>query len=424
MASHLAKAGWGLDILALDPAQLHTLNQESLASLPAGTRLFGIPDTPPLLDQAVQLLVTLRHRFLPRGRPGTPEAAASGAAVLATEARQGGFSRRTMLNAFHAWREYARGFRWARRAAALGMQVFEPGTHRWVACSSPPHMAHEAGRLISRRAGIPFLADFRDPWRFSEWVSLGPAWLWLARRHEPRMVRASQLTVVNVEPVRELMHRAYPESRIVTITNGVDDQPMDPSPERDRFVIGYPGGIYLGRDPAPLVAAFGEMVRTLGLRPADAGLEFMGFFDQVTRDRLLAIGREHGVEAFLVVHSGASRAEALRFMASCAVLVALQQGSDLAIPAKIFEYMRFPAWVLVLASREGATARLLEGSSAIVHEPEDLAGLTESLTKAYRGFREGGGPPPLARESRFGRGEQTARLIVAINAEEATKPDQ
>lgn len=411
MARHLAEAGWGLDIIALDPGQLHTRNPESLAALPAGTRLFGVPDTPPPVDRLVQVLVRVRNRL--RRSRGAADRRQAGA-VLASEAGRGRPTGRMLLDAFHAWREYARGFRWARCAAAVGMRVYQPGVHQWVACTSPPHMAHEAGRRIAGRTGIPFLADFRDPWRFSEWVSLGPAWLELARRYEPRIIRQSALTVVNAEPVRPLMARAYPDASVIAIPNGVDDAPVPTLPDPNRFIIGYPGGIYLGRDPSDLVQALGGMVRSLHLSPQEISLEFMGYFDQATLERLSGLATQAGIADFLRVHPGASRDKAQEFMASCSVLVALQQGSDLAIPAKVFEYMRFPAWLMVIAGREGATTQLLEGTAAVVHEPGDVAGMQASLVAAYRRFRAEGRPAPLASDARFARATQTARLLAAM----------
>lgn len=418
MAGPLAEKGWGLDILALDPAALRTRNDALLASLPAGTRLYGIPDEQPPFDRMVDRLLGLRRR-LRRGlnRPAPP---APRGAVLADTAAGHPMTLRDAVNGFHAWREYVRGGNWARRAARTGFNIFEPGVHRWVASTAPPQMSHEGGRLLSKWTGLPFLADFRDPWRFSEWVSLGPAWLRLAAKYEPRVVEQSSLTVVNVEPVRSVMQGAYPTARIVTITNGVDEGAIPAPPAGRRFVIGYPGGIYLGRDPGPVFDAVGRMVQDLHLAPADIGLEFMGFFEPHIRARLEQLTEAHGIEPYVVVHNGQPRPKALEFMAGCAVLVALQQGSDLAIPAKLFEYMRFPAWLLVVAGQASATAHLLRGTEADVHEPGDVEGIQAALTARYRSLQHNGRPAPLGNEQRFARRYQAGRLLAAMDSATAT----
>jgi glycosyltransferase involved in cell wall biosynthesis len=411
MAPHFAARGWGFDILALDPAALRSRNESLLGALPPGTRLFGIPDDLPAFDRVVDRVVDLRRRVRAGLKVSVPPPAG---AELASDSTRRPLTRRSVVNAFHAWREYAVGARWARRAAKAGRGIFVPGVHRWVASTAPPQMSHEGGRLLSVWTGLPFLADFRDPWRFSEWVSLGPAWLRLAERYEVPVVAQSTLTVVNVEPVRRIMQEAYPNARVVTITNGVDEAPIPAAPSGRRFIIGYPGGIYLGRDPAPVFEAVGMMVRELDLRPEQLGLEFMGFFEPHVEARLVQLAAAHGIEPFVAVHPGRPRPEALQFMTTCAVLVALQQGSDLAIPAKLFEYMRYPAWLLVVAGRESATAQLLAGTTALVHDPADTAGIRAALTARFHEFQSGTRPQPLGDEERFSRRFQTGLLLEAM----------
>jgi hypothetical protein len=56
------------------------------------------------------------------------------------------------------------------------------------------------------------------------------------------------------------------------------------------------------------------------------------------------------------------RKEALEFLAGATMLLSLPAGQRLCVPAKIFEYVRFEAWMLVLATPESATGRLLAGT--------------------------------------------------------------
>ena len=413
MARYFAMHGWGLDILTLDPARLPSRSEALLAELPPGTRLFGVPEGPPPLDRIVDGLVRVRRQFRTHLHIAAHPASE---AVPVDTTHEPRLSRRAALDAFHAWREYVIDGQWGRRAAVAGRQIFDPRLHQWVASSGPPHMSHEGGRLLSTWTGLPFLADFRDPWRFSEWVSLGPTWLRLAAKYEARVVKHSTLIVTNVEPVRTLMQRAYPKAQVVTITNGVDEGLVPPPSASHRFIIGYPGAIYLGRDPEPLFAAVGLMVRELGLSRTDLGLEFMGFFEPHIKARLRRLADRHALAPFLTIHKGRPRPEAHEFMRHCAVLVALQQGSDLAIPAKMFEYMRFPAWLMVIAGKGSSTADLLAGTTADVHGPDDVAGIQSALAARYREFRSGGRPAPLGLQERFGRRLQAERLLEAMEA--------
>jgi hypothetical protein len=410
MARHFAAYGWGFDVLAVDPSGLRSRNETLLAGLPPGTRLFGVPESTPALDRFVDTLVKVRRKA--RGTLGAEAPGSAPHPSSPTPARRS--AGRMALDAFHAWREFAAAGAWARRAAETGRRIFEPGVHQWVISSGPPHMSHEGGRLLSLWTGLPFLADFRDALRFQEWVPLGPAWRRLAARHEARVVRQSTIVVATAEPVRALMQRAYPAAQVITITNGVDEDPIPAPVQGHRFVIGYPGTVYVGRDPSPLFEAVGRLVRDLELSPKDLSLEFMGFSDPAVEDWLRQLAATHDIESFLAIHPGGPRPQALEFMAKCAVLVALQQGSDLAIPAKVFECMRFPAWLLVLAGANSATSQLLEGTGADVLDPRDAIGILAALRARYLAFRSGGRPAPLGEQEGFSRRFQAERLLEVM----------
>src|SRR6266566_3730546 len=73
------------------------------------------------------------------------------------------------------------------------------------------------------------------------------------------------------------------------------------------------------------------------------------------------------IKGFIHVHGARPRAEAMQFLARGTMLVSLPLFSrsgeiDATIPAKIFDYVRFDAWLLALAERGSATELLLRGT--------------------------------------------------------------
>jgi hypothetical protein len=126
------------------------------------------------------------------------------------------------------------------------------------------------------------------------------------------------------------------------------------------------------------------------------------------------VARECGVAAFLKLRGRVDRRAALRFMASCHMLVSLPWGDTLSVPAKIFEYMRFRAWLLVFAEQGSALADLLHGTGADVVDPRDEVAIEAAIVKRYQEFRGGEAPPPFAGIERFGRRYQAQLLIQAL----------
>ena len=105
----------------------------------------------------------------------------------------------------------------------------------------------------------------------------------------------------------------------------------------------------------------------------------------------------------------------MEFLAQSTMLVSLPQDSDLAIPAKIFEYVQFSAWLLALATPESAAGLLLDGSGADRVSPDDVNGIAAVLRDRVQQFRAGIRPPRLAdHDSRFSRRTQAKHLLDAI----------
>jgi hypothetical protein len=87
----------------------------------------------------------------------------------------------------------------------------------------------------------------------------------------------------------------------------------------------------------------------------------------------------------------------------------------MAIPAKIYEYLRFDAWLLILAHERSATAALLRGTNADVVSPTDVAGMARVIRSRYEQFRHGERPVAVARDGRFDRRIQAELLLDRIS---------
>ena len=184
---------------------------------------------------------------------------------------------RRAIRGYLAWLDFLHQGAWARSVARVGASLTRNGTYVAVVTSGPPHMAHEAGRLIAERAGIPLALDFRDPWSLQERVGeqmASPVWFALAERYEGHAVRDAAVVAMNTDASRDAMLARYPDARdkIITVRNGCDDEPL-PSPKRDsRFTIRFAGEIYIDRDPRILFRASARAVRELQLTPREFGL--------------------------------------------------------------------------------------------------------------------------------------------------------
>jgi glycosyltransferase involved in cell wall biosynthesis len=405
LARYAAQRGWGLDVITLDPADLGARDLSRFDDLPQGVRIYGVP----LPRLRVESLGDAVWRASRRLGSLIRRAVNGAAAPTAVRPRRESFGRadlqwwpreaRDVVRAYFAWLEYARAGRWARLAARRATEIIDPGVHRAVISCGPPNMAHEAGRLVAQATSLPFIMDLRDPWshlqRLPEAIA-SPVWLRLAARYERRAVAQAALIIANTDPLRNALRAAYPEAadRTIAVPNGYDEDYV-PATRRPggRFTIAYAGTVYLDRDPRALFRAAARVVTDLGLKPSDLAIELMGGVATFNGVELETIAEEAGAAAYLRVRPAGTRAEALRFLSRAALLVILPQDSDMAIPAKLFDYMLFDAWVLALAERGSAIELLLRGSGADVVAPHAVDAIAEVLRRRY-------GPPGAAREAR------------------------
>ena len=425
-ASLFAEHGWGLDVVALDPSQLRGAEPERFEELPPGLRAFGVREEKILIERLIDGgWRALKRLQRPQPRGGTPPApapatssAATGATLTREELAWRPFSRSGWRRTYYAWVRFAHDRVWARRMAALGRTVVQPGVHRFVISCGPPQLVHEAGRAVSEATGLPLIIDMRDPWtlqrRLQEYLA-SPMYFRLASKSERRIVNRASLIVMNTPPAADGMARAYPGKRVISLINGYDEEPLPPIPPRTRFLIAFAGSVYLDRDPRLVFRAAARVVQDLGLTPERLGFEFIGSVGSFAGMSLEDIAAEEGLAGFVRTGPSRPRAEAMAFLAQASMLLSLPQDSTLAIPSKIYEYMRFPAWMLALTESGSATDRILAGTGVDVVRPDDVEGMAAVLRRRYEAFAAGERPSPIARDPRLSRRHQAGLLVEALS---------
>jgi len=419
MLRHVAECGWCADVLMMEPADSPQFERSRLSSLPPGTRLFGVS----LPGQPLIALLRFRQLFLPRARRSAATASELTKEQKSPEVLGGPPGLRRLLNQLKrdllAKSYYRQWRRWAARAARYGIALSRVTEYECVISSGPPHMAHEAARRISQAASLRLITDFRDPWTSddvpAESVN-GPAWKALSNHYERGAVEASSLIVTNTASSARFMTARYPHlaSRIITIMNGADLRPESPANPSPRFTIAYAGSLYGGRYPQPLFRAVRSVADRRGLTDADLAVHFIGV-DEPQREPLMQMASREGIESFFTCETWRPRSEAMALLDRSSILVLLPQVHVHSVPAKLFEYMQRPVWVLVLAEAETAVAELLRGTAADVVAPDDVNAIADVIGRRFDESRSGMKPLPLNAEGTFSRERQTELLFREID---------
>jgi glycosyltransferase involved in cell wall biosynthesis len=433
MSRYAAERGWHVDVIAGDPQQLPNADPARLKSLPPGVRVFGATQPAVATEQFVLSAWNLLRRFRPNRTVGDavhgPPSSTADGSFSSAELRWRPTSLVDWHRAYSVWVDFQRRKKWAHEAVRLGRQIYKPGFHRVIISSGPPHMAHEGARLLSSRIGLPFVVDMRDPWSLMERVPeviANPMFLRVARRYEARVVAHAGLIVANTEPARMALAALYPkaQSRMITVMNGYDDEPLPPPVRDGVFRVIYAGTLYLDRDPSLLFRSAARVVKELHLTADQFRIVFIGRADVSYSMGDLAEREGLGAQ-FVQMEPTCPRHELWQWLAHATVLVNLPQDSHKAIPSKVFEYMRFNAWLLALAEEGSATEIALRNTGADIVRPDDVDAITSTLLKRYREFAAGLQPSPLANDARLSRANQAGLFFDAVDGlcqRVATKP--
>ena len=423
IAPWIVERGWDLDVITAAPGSLDAAARSRLRALPAGTRIYGVPTPPTVVNRLHRAVTTIVRTFKRRrhgdapGRDGAYSNAPTPSSLPVEQIRLDWRDYRTLKRAYTVWILHAQDLAWSKAAAALGVQLAQEVDYMSVVTCGPPHLTHEAGRLIAQRTGRLFIMDLRDPWSIERRLPesyASPLFFSLSRRYERRAVARADLVVTNTDALSDAMQRGYPDANVLTVMNGFDNEPLPSSTPGSCFVVAYAGGIYVDRDPRPLFRAVHQVVEELRLTPDEFRVEMIGQVGSFGGVSLKVIAREEGVERYLRVGPWRPREQALQFLANASVVVCLPQDNPYAIPSKVFEYMRFNAWMLALAEPGSPVHGLLHDTDADIVPPRNVCEIAEALTRRYRQFRTGVRPRPIATDPRFSQEVQVKPLLSAI----------
>lgn len=351
-AKHLPEFGWRPVVITAAPGSYTTLDETLSADIPAGTPIYRAPSFDPN---------RLRPAF-ERLRLGKALSVLNAALFLPDAARL-----------------------WAYRARPAVRQAIEQHRPAAIFSTALPASAHLLGLWARRRTGLPWIADFRDPWSENELQPYLPGYRSLNRRMESRVLAAADRITTVSPPLAELFGRlAHDSSKVLLIENGYDEADVVslPPPQTRRFTVTYTGEFSRIRRPDAFVAAVDRLVGT-GLIPLDElRVAFAG------KDTAKFVPDRPPFEQL-----GYLAHEALNPLRRDSDLLLLIHGDSVGsrgnYSGKIFEYLACNRPTLAIAGPGNVAAELVvraRAGAAAGHDPDQIAAV---LLEHYRRWRTG-----------------------------------
>lgn len=282
---------------------------------------------------------------------------------------------------------------WLPFGMARGMKVVRKEAIDVLYSTSPTPTAHLIALTIKARTGLPWVADFRDPWiEEGQFPVPGTLRYRIESALERLVVRHADRILVTTPNLGREFESRYPDlarNKVRVIYNGYDEadfEGLEEAPRAERFEFIHAGLVTPEfRNPFPLLEEVASLIKEGKLPPDRIRFTFLGGGSYVTSAAFSGAVRELGLDGVVAVEGRIPHREALRRQAGAAVLLLLQASEDTRslIPAKAFEYLRLGRPVLAM-TLEGATADLLVGMDGChVVDPSNRTSLRYALLSLY-----------------------------------------
>jgi glycosyltransferase involved in cell wall biosynthesis len=270
---------------------------------------------------------------------------------------------------------------WLPFAVVTAIRAYRATPFDVVYSTSAPVTSHLVAGIVKRLTGVPWVAEFRDPWRGNPVThAIAGRRPWIHRRLQARLeqwiVRSADRLVFVSPSTTRLYRLRYPDAAtMVTITNGHDrSETIVPEAEVDdgRFRIVWTGTL----DRPDELLVFLQAVDALLTRAPELARRLeIDFYGNVSdackaiwarfaaRDRLVEAVRFHGF---------VPRRVALQAIADAdAALVMLGSGPGMGqfVPGKLFDYLGQSKEVLAVIPPGDARDILNELHWGVVADP-------------------------------------------------------
>lgn len=285
-----------------------------------------------------------------------------------------------------------------------------------VVSTGPPHSTHLIALQLKKELGLPWLADFRDPWTNIDYyqdLKLGKRANNLHHQLEKTVLQqADAVTVVSpgmMQDFSKIVDRKY-----YFIPNGFDEEDMRVSEqeiETDRhFSITHIGSLTKSRNPEKLWQVLSELVKSDREFANDLVIHNIGKLDFSVKESL----RQSGLEKHLKVTDYLPHNRVIVKQREASVLLLLinnTPNANLILTGKIFEYMASKRPIFCIAPTGGDAARIIrETKCGEVFDFNAPAEIKKGILNWYQQFKEGQLHAQCDDIERFERKKLTAGL--------------
>ena len=313
---------------------------------------------------------------------------------------------------------------WIRPSVKFLKKYLEEHPVDLIVSTGPPQSMHLIGRQLSEETGLPWIADFRDPWTkifYFKHLSMTKATERWHRRMEQKVLDEAT-AVVAVSPLVQQEFQEMTRTPVELITNGYDecDFPEDRNedafggPDKD-FVITHTGLFAADGNPTVLWKVLAEMCAEDENFRRLLKIRLTGKTDRQILEAIAEAGLVENLKDLGYQPHGIAIEEQRK--ASVLILPLRKEPEYKAVlPGKLFEYLASCRPVMGIGQKDGAMSMILEKTdTGIVFNWEDNVSMKKYIESCWKSHLSGNLTKKDGDISIFTRRNLTRRMAELFN---------
>lgn len=284
---------------------------------------------------------------------------------------------------------------WLPPAVFTGIKLLRCYDIQVIYSTYGPGSTHLIAWILKHMSGLPWIADFRDPWLRSPYDSRRNAWQrFIVKRLEASVLRdCDYLTATNQETIDGMLadHGRITPPRNSILINGYDpsDFETDEKVINDRFTLLYSGKVYQDRSPEPVFKAISQLLIDGVVAPNRIQIRFVGVFP----GEFKLMAQDYGLAEQTIDVGYVSHKQAVKEMKGGHLLfLTIHSGhaSHSILPGKVLEYLAMGRPILYVGPSGAATRLLSQTEGTYIVDHADIEGLKGIIRERYMEFEQEG----------------------------------
>ena len=273
-----------------------------------------------------------------------------------------------------------------------------------IISTGPPHSMHLIAMKLKEALGIPWIADFRDPWTEIDYYNDLHLTRWADRKHHrlEREVLTLADKVVTVAPDGARRLGRLGNRNVRTIYNGFDrdDNTQLSVNLTDTFTITYLGVLSKTQNPENFWQVLGELVKENENFCKNLKINLIGQIDSSVMQSIAENGLNHHVSLSpYVPHEQVSAVHRSSTLLLLFLMADSEPRAKGLLTGKLFEYLASGRPILCIGPEDGDAAQILKETHAgQTVSFENKEKMKEVVRNLYQNYLENGLPSNKSEE--------------------------